>query len=112
MPGSLPTLKSTPLVENTAMPSPFNTKKFNSEVDKFVRSYSWKIYFHLREESSDERKNVDERKSVDGRKNVDERKNVNERNIDMVKHKEETFFLCLSCQDIDDDELDNLNEDQ
>ena len=28
-----------------------------------------------------------------------------------VKHKEETFFLCLSCRDIDDDELDNLRED-
>ena len=38
-------------------------------------------------------------------------KHVNERSMDMVKHKEETFFLCLSCRDIDDDELDNLRED-
>ena len=35
-------------------------------------------------------------------------KNVNERDMVMVKHKEETFFLCLSCQDIDEDDLEEM----
>ena len=26
-------------------------------------------------------------------------KYVNERSMEMIKHKEETFFLCLSCRD-------------
>ncbi len=35
-------------------------------------------------------------------------KHVNERDMEMVKHKEETFFLCLSCQDMDDDDLEEM----
>ena len=35
-------------------------------------------------------------------------KHVNERNMEMVKHKEETFFLCLSFQDMDDDDLEEM----
>ena len=35
-------------------------------------------------------------------------KHVNERSMDMVKHKRGDIPFCLSCRDIDDDELDNL----
>ncbi len=28
--------------------------------------------------------------------------------MEMVKHKEETFFLCLSCKDMDDDDLEEM----